>query len=102
LLGLTQEEAAARSHVSPRYWRRLEDRDEPPAASIEVVEQLLAGLDWSWSELIEAIGHERVRAEEQIDGAERLFRAAWRKATSREREMVTAVLQVVTRKRASR
>lgn len=103
LLGLTQEEAAARSELSPRYWRKLESEEEAPAVSMEVVEQVLNGLNWSWSELIAALSERGDRArrdDDDSDTAVNLLRAAWKRATPREREMVSALLQVVARRRS--
>jgi transcriptional regulator with XRE-family HTH domain len=110
LLELSQEEAAARAGFSVRYWRRLES-DEPPAVSMEIVEQVINGLDWSWPELVAALssseraerGRDRERAERNDgDRARRLFDTAWRKATPREREIVEAGLRVIASKRSSR
>ncbi len=92
LLRLTQEAAAERSNLSPRYWRSLEAGR--PAAALEVVERVVAGLDWTWHDLVDALApepHERGAPGRVL----RLLDEAWRRATPRERELVNATLQVL-------
>lgn len=110
LLELSQEEAAARAGFSVRYWRRLES-DDPPAVSMEIVDQVIEGLGWSWPDLVAALAHgehgerpERGRERErnERDRARRLFETALRKATPREWEIVEAGLRVIARKRSAR
>jgi transcriptional regulator with XRE-family HTH domain len=91
-LGLTQEAAAERAGLSPRYWRAIEGAE--PAVALEVVEKVLVGLDWSWNDLIGILGP--ANADGDVPrGARRLFDEAWRRATRRERSVVTATLRVL-------
>jgi transcriptional regulator with XRE-family HTH domain len=98
-LGLTQEAIAERAGLSPRYWRAIESAE--PAVALEIVEKVLVGLDWSWSDLFGILGP--AEADTDVPAAtRRLFDEAWRRATPREREVVTAGLRVLASGRRSR
>jgi transcriptional regulator with XRE-family HTH domain len=92
LLKLTQEEAADRAQIGARSWRDLEAGKT--AVAIDVVERVIAGLDWSWADVARSL------APEESDGAlplavRRMFEESWRGATQRERETMQAILSVI-------
>lgn len=92
LLGLTQEQAAEGAQLSVRYWRSLEAGQ--PAVALEIVERVIASLDWTWSALGDALSPE-TRGSGAPAGPHRLLDEAWRQATPREREIVHGTLRVL-------
>jgi transcriptional regulator with XRE-family HTH domain len=98
-LDLTQEAAAANSGVSVRFWRDLEAA-KPATVGLDVVEGLIAGLNWSWAEVIAVISPKE--ASETPASVQRLLDEAWRRATVRERDIVTAGLRVLAGERRTK
>lgn len=92
LLRLTQEEAAEGAQLSVRYWRSLEAGQ--PAVALEVVERVIASLNWSWSALGDALSPE-THGSGAPAGPHRLLDEAWRQATPREREIVHGALRAI-------
>lgn len=98
-LGLTQEEAAEAAGVSARYWRALEAGG--PAVALEIVERVIAGLDWSWGDVADALAPQaRVRA--VPDSVHRLLDAAWTRGTPREREILSGALRTIAGSRQTK
>ncbi len=94
-LGLTQEQAAERSGLSVRYWRELESAR--PAVGVDVIEDVLAGLGWSWPDLAAHLaGGARPRnAGDAPRAVHALLDRAWKRAEGRERHILEAILSVL-------
>jgi hypothetical protein len=98
-LGITQEVAAARCHLSVRFWRDLE-ASRPATVRLDVLERVIEGLDWSWAEVVAVISPEK--ESETPVAMRRLFDDAWRRASVRERDVVAAGLRVLAGERRTR
>jgi transcriptional regulator with XRE-family HTH domain len=94
-LGLTQEGAAERGAVSVRFWRRLEAGNV--GVSFEVVERIVAGLDWTWALLGQHLATGAVAKRPIRDGAPQavhdVLEAAWRSSGRRDRAALTQLLK---------
>ncbi len=93
LLTLTQEAAAAKAKISVRSWRDLEAGKT--IVGLDVVEKVIGALDWSWSELVTALVPASTDEDATPPTVKRLLDEAWRRATPREREVVSAGLRVL-------
>lgn len=90
--GLTQEAVSTACGVSVRHWRALEAGG--PSVTLDVIERVLTGLEWSWHELADAL-EPRKRGGGAASAAHQL-EAVWPKATAREKEIVQAVLKALS------
>ena len=101
MLDLTQEEASERAGLSPRYWRAVEVEDAE--LGIESLEKILNALDWTWRDMLALVSASDEAAEKGTPTpVRRLLDEAWRRATPREREMVTAILKVLSSARRTK
>ena len=99
LVRLTQEGAAGAAGISVRSWRDLEAGKT--AVSLDVIEKIIKGLDWSWADVFAVVSGGKPESETPIE-ARRLMDEAWRRATPREREVVMAGLRVLAGGRRTR
>jgi transcriptional regulator with XRE-family HTH domain len=95
-LGLTQEGAAERCGVSARFLRRLEAGNA--GVSFEVVERIVAGLDWTWALLGQQMAPAGAQQRRQVrDGAPQavhdLLETAWRNGGGRDKAALAQVLK---------
>jgi transcriptional regulator with XRE-family HTH domain len=89
-LRLSQEAAALQCEMSPRYLRSLESARS--AVSVEALERLLAALDWTWTDIAEALTAGRSQAHAAPASTHRMLDKVWGTATAREREVIKGVL----------
>jgi transcriptional regulator with XRE-family HTH domain len=101
-LGLTQETAASRCGLSTRYFRELEAGR--PSLRLEIVARIVAGLEWSWSEIARCLSppaSRSVATQGDEGGAprevHRLLDQGWKQSTVRERSLVERVLQTLAK-----
>lgn len=75
-----------------RSWRDLEAGKT--AVGLDVVEKVIAGLDWSWADVVSSLAPASDDDMPPV-AVRHLFEESWRRATPRERELVQASLRVL-------
>jgi transcriptional regulator with XRE-family HTH domain len=91
-LELTQETAAVRCKMSPRYVRAVEAGTS--AVSVEALDRLLGALEWSWSDIGEQLSgrSEQSSAARAPESLHRLIDAVWVQPDVRQRELLRRIL----------
>ena len=96
-LGLTQEIAAGRCKMSPRYVRSVEAGTS--AVSVEALDRLLGALEWSWTDVGERLAerHDEAGEHRAPEPLHRQIDMVWTQPDLRQRELLRRVLAAFAR-----